>query len=388
MASPKVVSLFSGAGGLDIGFERHGFEVVATCEIEPIFCKSLQSNQDWTHSDGRKYFQGTSIINEDVAKIDFSQFKKIDCVIGGPPCQSFSSSGKQLSVLDERGSLVYQFCRAISEIRPKAFLFENVRGIVTARDNQGKPGGVIREIFNQLENLGYSCRASLLNSADFGSFQRRVRCFIIGVKNGKAPEFPSPTHCDTSKGTSLFQQPWLTLNDFLKEFSDPNQSNWVFPTEELGEQLKNLPEGTGLKSAGVSEPTRPGGHWGYRQGTFIADKALPARTVTGSSSQDWVRWSGVLRRLTLLEVKRLQGFPEDWVICGNKAEIFKQIGNAVPTIFGEVLAATIKDYLKEKNEKKFVSLGFPEEFWKYIDYTVRDHEKNKSARKIHQNFEG
>jgi DNA (cytosine-5)-methyltransferase 1 len=94
-----------------------------------------------------------------------------------------------------------------------------------------------------------------------------------------------------------------------------------------------------------------------------------------------------LRRLTLNEVKRLQGFPDDWVISGNKAEVFKQIGNAVPTIFGEVLAATIMQHLSEKNNKKCVRLGFPEEFWKYIDYTVRDHERNKAARKIHQNFE-
>ncbi len=387
MSNPKVLSLFSGAGGLDIGFERNGFDIVAACEIEPIFCKTIQSNQDWIHADSRSYFQGTEIINDDIANVDFSKFKNIDCVIGGPPCQSFSSSGKQLSILDNRGNLVYQFCRAISEVKPKVFLFENVRGIVTARDQNGKPGGVIQEIFRQLESLGYSCRASLLNSADFGSYQRRVRCFILGVKNGTVPEFPAPSHCDVSKGANLFHEPWKTLREFLTQFSDQDQANWVFPTDDLEKQLKELPEGTGLKSAGVSEPTRPNGHWGYRQGTFIANTELPARTVTGSSSQDWIRWNGILRRLTLLEVKRLQGFPDDWVLCGNKAEIFKQIGNAVPTVFGEVLASTIKNYLEKKNSSKPVALGFPKEFWKYIDYTIRDHERNKSARKIHQKFE-
>lgn len=387
MTNPKVLSLFSGAGGLDIGFERNGFDVVAACEIEPIFCKTLQSNQGWIHSDSNRYFKGTEIINDDIANVDFSKFKKIDCIIGGPPCQSFSSSGKQLSVLDNRGNLVYQFCRAISEVNPKAFLFENVRGIVTARDHNGRPGGVIQEIFRQLEDLGYSCRASLLNSADFGSYQRRVRCFILGVKNGTVPEFPDPSHCDFSKGANLFNEPWKTLKEFLTKFSDQDQANWVYPTVDLAKQLEGLPEGTGLKSVGVSEPTRPNGHWGYRQGTFIANTALPARTVTGSSSQDWIRWNGILRRLTLLEVKRLQGFPDDWVICGNKAEIFKQIGNAVPTVFGEILASTIKDYLEKNYRSKPVALGFPKDFWKYIDYTIRDHERNKSARKIHQKFE-
>jgi len=313
--------------------------------------------------------------------------ERIDCVLGGPPCQAFSSSGKQKSVLDPRGTLVSQFVRIVDEVRPRAFLFENVRGIVTARDESDRPGGVIRKIINDFESLGYSCRAGLLNAADYGAFQRRVRCFIVGVQNGTAPPFPAETHvAQTQSVRGLFESPWRTLREFLTEWADKEESNFVFPTPALAAQLADLPDGTGLKSRGVAEPTRPGGHWGYRQGTFIADLDLPARTVTGSGSQDWVRWNGVLRRLTLVEVQRLQGFPDDWSFAGTKAEVFKQVGNAVPSIFGELLARTIQSHLQSEAKSPPVRLGFPPEFEKYINYTISDHRRNESARKVHLPF--
>ena len=386
----RCISLFSGAGGLDIGFERAGFSTVSMCELEPQFAETLRQNQGWPHSDGHRYFADATIIQNDIREVTAEQLthgETIDCVLGGPPCQAFSSSGKQKSVLDPRGTLVSQFVRIIGEVRPKSFLFENVRGIVTARDQNGRPGGVIRKIISDFEELGYSCRAGLLNAADYGAFQRRVRCFIIGVKHGVAPEFPETTYvAPTAKGRGLFESPWRTLREFLVESADTDEASYVFPTAALGPQLAELPNGTGLKSRGVAEPTRPGGHWGYRQGTFIADLELPARTVTGSGSQDWVRWNGTLRRLTLLEVKRLQGFPDDWSFAGTKADVFKQVGNAVPSLFGELLARDIQSHLSDNLRTPPVRLGFPAEFEKYINYTISDHKRNESARKVHLPF--
>jgi DNA (cytosine-5)-methyltransferase 1 len=247
----------------------------------------------------------------------------------------------------------------------------------------------VRRIYAALEELGYSCRAGLLNAADYGAYQRRVRCFIVGVRSGVAPESPFPTHQNLADAThSLFALPWRTLGEFLEQYADLDPQNHVYPIAALKRELDALPDGTGLKSRGTAEPTRPGGHWGYRQGTFIADQSLPARTVTGSSSQDWVRWRGALRRLTLLEVKRLQGFPDDWAICGNKSDIFKQIGNAVPTVFGEVLGKTLRDHLSKTEEKSAPKrVPFPKQFEGYIAYTERDHARNSSARKIHLRFE-
>ena len=174
------------------------------------------------------------------------------------------------------------------------------------------------------------------------------------------------------------------MRDSIWEIQD--KENYIFPTETLARQLCDLPNGTGLRSKGRTEKTRPGGHWGYRQGTFIADLSLPARTVTGSASQDWIRWNGLLRRLTLEEVKLLQGFPCDWEILGKKAQQFKQIGNAVPAVFGELLGKVIACFLDDlpKGSAEFIEL--PQSFRGYIDYTKRDHARNAESRTVYAKF--
>lgn len=388
MNSPKYVSLFTGAGGLDLGLERAGLKAVSLCEIERVFCDTLRENQQIHHADGFDYFAGTTVHNADICEVagtDLAGGEEVDLVVGGPPCQAFSSSGRQLSVLDARGRLVHEFLRVVDELRPKMFLFENVRGLVTARDASGEPGGVICDLIHQFQEIGYSCRAGLLNSADFGSFQRRVRCFIVASRQGRAPLFPEPTH---QRDPDFLFHRWKTLGEFLSEFADEDTFNFTFPTDALEEQLSGIPDGCGLKSMGKAEPTRPGGHWGYRQGTFIADQNLPARTVTGSASQDWVRHRGILRRLTLKEVMLLQGFPEDWRILGTKAQKYKQVGNAVPAVFGELLGRIIAKHLAAYPTGPAERLDMPKSFRGYIDYTKRDHERNSSARKVHHHFVG
>lgn len=387
MRKPNYVSLFSGAGGLDIGLEHVGMRAVSLCEIESVFCDTLIANQEFSHSNGNSYFAGARILNADIREIngsDLSTESSIDLLVGGPPCQSFSSAGKQKSVLDPRGLLVDEFIRITDELRPRMFLFENVRGLVTARDSQGEPGGVIAGLIDRFQEAGYSCRAVLLNSADYGSCQRRVRCFLIGSRRGRAPKYPEPTH---RKQPDIFHSPWNSLEAFLKEHADRDERNYSYPTKELGRQLRDLPNGAGLKSMGRAEKTRPGGHWGYRQGTFIADLGLPARTVTGSASQDWIRWDGVLRRLTLQEVKLLQGFPPDWIIGGTKAQKYKQIGNAVPTIFGELLGNTIRTFLDDYPKDQPEKIEMPKSFKGYIDYTKRDQARNGESRIVHRHFE-
>lgn len=383
----KYLSLFSGAGGFDIGLESLGFQSLALCEIDKTFCETLNSNKGWTHTDNNIYFDSAKIINADIRDLKFSDItdeKEVDLIIGGPPCQAFSSSGKQLSILDPRGALLSEFIRIIDEGRPKMFVFENVRGIITARDKNGTVGGVIAELINTLEEIGYSCRATLLNSADYGSYQRRVRCLIIGTRHGVAPNFPKPSYL---KQAGLFATSWNTLEDFLSLHSDTDEINYAYPSPQIKEILESLPNGTGIKSPGKAEATRPGGHWGYRQGTFIADLKLPARTVTGSSSQDWIRWNGKLRRLTFNEIKLLQGFPTDWNFEGTSAQKYKQVGNAVPTVFGKIIGKTILEFFKNYPTFEPVKLGIPQLFKGFIEYTQKDHDKNKESRKRHQYFE-
>lgn len=381
------VSLFSGAGGLDIGLERAGLVPISLCEIEKVFCSTLESNRGWRHSDRRSYLSNARILNADIRELspqDLHSGDDLDLVVGGPPCQAFSSSGKQLSVLDPRGALITEFFKIIDATRPRMFLLENVRGLVTARDRSGEPGGVLTELVHILEGIGYSCRTALLNAADYGAFQRRVRCFILGSRRGKAPVFPEPIF---AKGSELFGRPWRSLEEFLCAHSDSDEKNFTYPSERLADQLRAIPAGSGLKSPGKAEPTRPGGHWGYRQGTFIADLNLPARTVTGSASQDWIRWEGVLRRLTFPEVKLLQGFPEDWRVEGTKTQRYKQIGNAVPTVFGEAIGKVIVQHLKTFPSAEPIRVEIPKILKGHMDYTKRDHARNASARIVHRPFE-
>jgi DNA (cytosine-5)-methyltransferase 1 len=395
----KAISLFTGAGGLDIGLERVGFEVISTLEIDKICCDTLSQNQAQKHpihkGGLRFHLQSTNIINKDIREIHPQELApkntKISCIFGGPPCQTFSSAGKMQSVFDERGTLFQDFVRVVDYWKPTTFLFENVRGLVTARGFDNKPGSVIKNILTAFEKIGYSARAGLLNAADYGAYQRRVRCFILGVRHGIAPYFSEVTHADLqvkeNKNNMLFKElekkPWQSLGQFLEKYADNDEINWVRPTPELFEQLRQIPEGSGLKSKGVVERTRPGGHWGYRQGTFIADQKLPARTVTGSSAQDWIRLNdGSLRRLTFLEVKRLQGFPEQWIFCGSKAQQFKQVGNAVPTIFGEMIGQTLIRYLEKYNPNaKPQNIALPDVFEQYITYTKKEEARNGVFRK-------
>ena len=136
----KAVSIFTGAGGLDIGFERAGFSIVSAVELHHKYCDTIRQNQAQRlliPGTARTYYEGTLILNEDISNVSGQQLANrndsIDCLIGGPPCQSFSSAGKQLSIFDHRGTLIYEYLRILTELQPKTFLFENVRGLNSKR---------------------------------------------------------------------------------------------------------------------------------------------------------------------------------------------------------------------------------------------------------------
>lgn len=391
---PTLISLFSGAGGLDVGLEQAGFETVAATDFDEDCVRTLLVNQERRVSivsrPGHFHLEGAKVVRADVA--DLSGVDLIpegvedgwvpDLLIGGPPCQPFSSSGKQRSVLEGRGRLFEHFVRLACELRPRAILFENVRGLVTARGCTGHPGEVLAEVKEAFEAAGYATSFKLLNSADYGVPQRRVRLFMLATRNAPLARFPEPTHSRESK-ESLFgkAEPWVTLRDLLKTLPDPDSEDVVRPSPRLEPQLRDLPCGSGLKSNGRSEPTRPGGHWGYKQGTFVADQDLPSRTVTAASTQDWIRLpDGSLRRLTVRECAALQGFPSEWEFVGTKSSQFRQVGNAVPSVFGRVLGRSLVEALEESRKRRPVSAPLPEKFRAAVEYTKRDHERNAVAR--------
>jgi DNA (cytosine-5)-methyltransferase 1 len=389
-----VVSLFTGAGGLDIGLEQAGFRTISAVDNEPDCVRTLLLNQEAgiRRENQGAYLEGTRIIQAGVETLDPADLKppsvgpewNPDLMAGGPPCQPFSSSGKMLSVGDPRGRLFEHFVRLAEGLKPRLILFENVRGLVTARGPRGEPGEVLQMVREAFEAIGYGTTFALLNAADFGCPQRRVRCFMMATRNTCLPEFPEPTHSEFPN-RNLFDQSrrWVSLGEFLASLPAPPDEDMVRPTSRLAAQLAEVAAGSGLKSAGAREATRPGGHWGYRQGTFIADLAQPARTVTGSASQDWVRLpDSSLRRLTLRECAGLQGFPPAWEFAGPIASQFRQVGNAVPSIFGRVLGRSLIAALEGGRRPRPTSAPLPRDFAAAINYTKREHARNGESRRV------
>ncbi len=387
---PSLISLFAGAGGLDIGLEEAGFSTITATDVDARAVDSLRVNRDRRipvrGRPGETYLNGANILQADVADLQASDLRPPhagagwvpDLLVGGPPCQPFSSAGKQLSVLEDRGKLFEHFVRLAAELQPRTILFENVRGLVTSRGAGGEPGEVFLDVKQHFESVGYSTSFSILNAADYGAAQRRVRLFMIATRDTSPPPFPPATHSKHGS-TDLFSsvKKWVSLGELLDSLPPPNLDEIVRPGPALASQLSIIPSGSGLKSPGRAEPSRPAGHWGYKQGTFIADLDLPARTVTTSASQDWIRErDGQLRRLTLKECASLQGFPDQWVFTGPSAAKFRQVGNAVPSVFGRVLGRAIADNTKKTPRSepipKFISDA--------IEYTKRDHIRNSSAR--------
>jgi len=235
---------------------------------------------------------------------------------------------------------------------------------------------VLRSLIAAMEGEGYACRVVLLNAADFGSPQRRVRLFIMGSLAGSPPDEPSPTR---RKGGD---PPWATLGQFLGRQGDTDKTAWVRPTPELAAALRDMPDGAGLKSPGKREATRPGGHWGYKQGAFVADRSLPARTVTASQTTDLVRLSdGSLRRLTLGEVAGLQGFPPGWKFCGTRSQRFRQAGNAVPGPLARAVGESLANRLASWDASEpLTSAAMPIAVLESIKRTEWEQRRNGESR--------
>ena len=388
----SAVSVFTGAGGLDIGLEQAGFRTVAAVDDDADCFDTLSNNQAARiPHEGGVYLRGTKFVRAGVETLAPSDLRPEgvggewvpDLLAGGPPCQPFSSSGKMLSVGDPRGRLFEEFVRLADGLRPKTILFENVRGLVTARGPSGEPGEVVKSVRAAFEGIGYATTFALLNAADYGCPQRRVRCFMMASRRGALPVFPEATHSE-SPNSDLFGASlrWVSLGDFLSGKLLDADEEVIRPTARLAAQLAGVVPGSGLKSAGAREATRPGGHWGYRQGTFIADPSQPARTITASSSQDWLRLpDGSLRRLTLRECAGLQGFPPEWQFCGGMASRFRQVGNAVPSVFGRLLGRALAEALEGGQRSRPRSAPFPPAFDAAIAYTKREHARNGESRR-------
>lgn len=329
------VELFAGAGGLALGLEKAGFESVALYEFDNHACNTLRENRPhWN------VFEG------DVRDADYTAHKDIDLVVGGFPCQSFSYSGKKLGLEDTRGTLFYEFARAVKDIQPKVFLGENVRGLAT-HDN-GKTLDTVKDIISQ---MGYTLvEPRVLKAMFYQVPQKRERLFLVGIRNDLvdkvAFEWPSPyrevfTVRDALKAGSLYATDCPPSKG--QSYSASKQA--VMALVPPGGCWKDLPLNV-QKSYMKGSFGQGGGKTGMARRLSWTE---PSLTLTTSPAQKQTErcHPEETRPLTVREYARIQSFPDEWSFSGPVGSRYKQIGNAVPVNLAAAMGRSLVRLLNQ-----------------------------------------
>lgn len=342
MTKVRTLSLFTGAGGLDVGFHQAGFDISACVEVNRTFCRTLEMNR------GNYLGSSCKIINRDICKISPEEITsdRCDFIIGGPPCQSFSAAGRRAGgvtgVNDDRGSLFEHYCRLIRHFKPKGFLFENVRGILSA--NKKNDWELILSAFS---DLGYQIAFRVLDAADYGVPQHRERLILVGTERGRDFLFPRPTHGPDSTGS----KPYVSCIQAIADLQDPNEKIHEYQGK-YGSLLNQVPPGLNYhyftREMGDSNPTFA---WRSRFSDFLykAHPDFPVRTIVarlGAYSGPF-HWKN--RRFTIAEFKRLFTFPDDYKFAGETNSILRQLGNSVPSLFAQQLALSVQRQLFDRD---------------------------------------
>jgi len=312
---PKAIDLFAGAGGLSQGLHLAGWDVVTAVERDPSAARTYLAN-----------FPGTQLLS-DVRDVDFRIFSGVELLAGGPPCQPFSVAGKQLASADPR-DMVPQFLRAVNEAKPRAFLMENVPGLLTK-----KHYSYTKRAIAQFEQLGYKVYVQKLNAAWYGVPQNRQRLFFVGVPAEVPFVFPKPTH---GPGTA---HPYATAGHALRHAPacEPNKAIVTYAKKPIlrpSPWAGMLVNGQG-RPINLNEPshTIPASAGGNRTHIVDVDRVLLAyhTYLMGGGTPKSGIVEGV-RRLTLCESAALQSFPANYIFLGEKTRRFSQVGNAVPPL--------------------------------------------------------
>jgi DNA (cytosine-5)-methyltransferase 1 len=356
---PIALSFFSGAMGLDLGIEKAGFDIRLACEVDKFCRQTIALNKPDTAllSDINRY---SAQEVRDAAGLN--EHDDIDLVVGGPPCQAFSTAGKRKGFNDDRGNVFLKYLELSLELRPKYIVIENVRGLLSTpmthrpHDQRGEgfpdlredelKGGALNFIINRLENSGYSYSFNLYNSANFGTPQIRERVIIICSRNGKKPPFLIPTHSETG---AYGLPKWKTLKNCISRIDDHQHLN--FPEKRLkyyrmlgsGQNWKNLPLEIQKEAMGKSFYSG-GGKTGFLR-RLAWDKPAPTLVTQPTMPATDLAHPEEDRPLSIQEYKRIQEFPDNWELAGPLIQQYKQIGNAVPVSLGYAVGNMIKKLL-------------------------------------------
>ena len=360
--SKIAISFFAGAGGLDIGIHEAGFDVKLSVELEEKYCVTLKQNNPTFN-----------VVNGDI--MDYSKEKiysdaglnysdEIDLIFGGSPCQSFSTAGKRQAFSDERGKAMLKFIELIEEVKPKTFLLENVKGLLSAPlkhrplnqrgkdfpplDKDEENGSALRYLLDQVKD--YNVIYKVVNSAEYGVAQKRERVIFVGIRKdlNKVYEFPNPTHGVGRK------YPLVTVNDEIQSLGDI-EHNYVKYSEERLKYMKLIPKGGGNwrdLNEQIVEKAMGGAYksGGGKTGYFRRIKANePSPTLLTSPIQKSTNIGHPYedRPLSIEEYIAIQGFPKGYKINGTINNKYTQIGNAVPVKLAKVLGKKLIDILYE-----------------------------------------
>lgn len=346
MSKLKAISLFSGAMGLDLGVEKAGIEIKLCVELNKQAASTIRNNTNIPVIDR----DITTIPTAELLNVSGLKREEVDLVVGGPPCQAFSTAGARRGLDDFRGNVIIQYLRVVSEIQPKYFILENVRGILSAKLNsvpesyneyestKDEKGSVIRFLSNEFKKLGYTISFALFNAANYGVPQIRERVIIFGAKGNKRIPLPQPTHSEQGlNGTKK----WVTLGDVIKDLPKPDESEYMplskkmlqfMPLVREGENWTSLEPEVARKAMGKAYDLG-GGKTGFLRRlstkkpspTLVTSPIMPATLICHPTE---------LRPLSIKEYARVQQFPDNWKFSGKISDIYKQIGNAVPVGLG------------------------------------------------------
>lgn len=357
----KALSFFSGALGLDQGLEEAGIKLLLCCEFDKASRSTIVANRPNIGLIG-------DIWNYDAAAIrdyaGLSPEDSIDVIVGGPPCQAFSTAGSRRGFGDQRGNAFLRFIDLIVELQPQYAVIENVRGLLSQpmvhrphseRDEDWKPGvdespgGALEYVLKILKKAGYTVTFNLYNSANFGVPQSRERVILVCTKSSIPVPHLMPTH---SQNGEFGLEKWRTVRDAFAGLDPKKAESMAFPEDRLkfyrllgpGQYWKHLPEklhrealGNSLDSGGGKTGFFRRLDWDRPSCTLVTSPIMPATDICHPKFD---------RPISIQEYMRIQQFPDDWNVCGSITDRYKQLGNAVPVGLGRAVGKAIVNHMK------------------------------------------
>lgn len=358
--------------GLDLGIERAGFEIRLACELDKYCRQTIVLNRpDMALIGDINAYRPDEIL----AYAGLSRTDDIDLIVGGPPCQAFSTAGKRHGFNDERGNAFLTYLDTALDLRPKYLVIENVRGLLSCPMNHRPhhlrgsefpelaldelPGGALNFVLSLIAKAGYAYSFNLYNAANFGTPQVRERVVILCARDGGKPPYLEPTHAESGRhGLNK----WRTFRQAVKGLREHH--HLTFPEKRLryyrmlgqGENWRDLPEGLQREALGKSY-FAGGGKTGFLRRlawdepapTLVTHPAMPATDLAHPEQ---------LRPLSLEEYKRVQEFPDDWQLAGPLIQQYKQVGNAVPASLGVAIGTLVRKLLDAREVRSVADFNY------------------------------